>query len=1026
MAAGPINLKATLSGLCALLEWEIYTQYDLNGIDQKEEGGSWAWLHTVNGWEVSYLTPELTRGKTYYWRVIGINEGPPPEYSDYSNEASLTIPLATPTGLSLEVLSKSSIKLTWTDNATGEDGYDVYRDGVKIDDIAANSVQYTDTGLDPGTEYHYKVKCHLGTAFSAFSNEAAATTLNVPAAPSGPTATASSSTQINLNWVDNASDETGYSIEESSNGTDFAEHTTVGAGITSYSRTGLSAGQERWYRVRAYNAEGYSGYSNVASAMTLTNIGKPTNVQVFSVQGTVVDVTFQDNSTAEDGHSVEYKIGAGSFSEFDEIEPNRTFCRINSGIAAGNLVTVRVRARQGAAYSSYSDEAAVTTPVTPSTPTGLAISDHRDTWQELAWNAVGAAAGYVIYLSTNGSSFPEYLRVQRPDVLSVKVYGRTPNTQYWYKISAYNGTGESALSAAVDGTTDVEYEEDKAEKYLRRTAAKVVVLAEINPRMEVTGFSLTSGETYCYEIVIAERGVEITEVFENGTAYTEEDSQADVETYPSTWYFDSATRKLYVHTSGGNAPSNYQIDAGFWLCFTNWRDETHPMVFGGNNYLPFLTRSRVPDISQQVHPFFEHSLSVSSGTIGLNNVKMGTTYFFDKLWRRYKWENRKVVLKAGGPDFAYADYKTVYTGVVKSKKISDECFELGLTDLRESAWRDVPISEFWATEYVNLDENASGRKKPFSYGSVVGAIAVCVDTVNKKHMFHDGRIHAVSNVYVNDVAVTIGTNCFIDYQRGVVEFAEAYTIETTDVVTVDFEGIPETYGTEPIEDAGEVFLDFLIRFLGMTVDDVDTDSVYYVKKVSATTLCVPLDGVTSSNEVIKSIEQSVFAFSRQDGEGRIGLVLAETTAPSWAKRIRDYQIVGPELTNDPASLYKSVKVHYLENKVTKAWSVVTRTKPSIDFSYGVTDDLKVYTYSVSEADATEVADAFLPLFDKDPLEIRVKGLGLLGALAGDVVYVSRDRYYNADGTLSEKKMRIMKVAYRFSSNETQLTLQEVA
>jgi hypothetical protein len=42
----------------------------------------------------------------------------------------------------------------------------------------------------------------------------------------------------------------------------------VGANTTSYSNTGLSAGTRYWYRVRAYNADGDSGYSNESSATT--------------------------------------------------------------------------------------------------------------------------------------------------------------------------------------------------------------------------------------------------------------------------------------------------------------------------------------------------------------------------------------------------------------------------------------------------------------------------------------------------------------------------------------------------------------------------------------------------------------------------------------------------------------------------------------------------------------------------------------------------------------------------------------
>ncbi|MEK6679967.1 MAG: fibronectin type III domain-containing protein, partial [Nitrospirota bacterium] len=86
--------------------------------------------------------------------------------------------------------------------------------------------------------------------------------------PSGLSATAVSSGQINLSWADNSSTEMGFRIERSSSlGGPYIEITTVGAGAATYSNTGLSASTTYYYRVRAYN-NGNSLYSNLASATT--------------------------------------------------------------------------------------------------------------------------------------------------------------------------------------------------------------------------------------------------------------------------------------------------------------------------------------------------------------------------------------------------------------------------------------------------------------------------------------------------------------------------------------------------------------------------------------------------------------------------------------------------------------------------------------------------------------------------------------------------------------------------------------
>jgi hypothetical protein len=102
-----------------------------------------------------------------------------------------------------------------------------------------------------------------------------------PSAPSGLTATASSSSQINLAWTDTSSNEDGFKIErcQGAGCSSFSQIATVGAGVTSFPDTALAASTSYSYRVRAYNAGGDSGFSNTASATTL---GGPSNTGLLS------------------------------------------------------------------------------------------------------------------------------------------------------------------------------------------------------------------------------------------------------------------------------------------------------------------------------------------------------------------------------------------------------------------------------------------------------------------------------------------------------------------------------------------------------------------------------------------------------------------------------------------------------------------------------------------------------------------------------------------------------------------------
>jgi len=88
-----------------------------------------------------------------------------------------------PTGLSATVISTSRIDLAWTDAATTETEYRVYRstDGVNyslIDTIAAGRTSYSDTTIAAGTTYYWKVGSY-NAGGEALSSAVSANTLTL-------------------------------------------------------------------------------------------------------------------------------------------------------------------------------------------------------------------------------------------------------------------------------------------------------------------------------------------------------------------------------------------------------------------------------------------------------------------------------------------------------------------------------------------------------------------------------------------------------------------------------------------------------------------------------------------------------------------------------------------------------------------------------------------------------------------------------------------------------------------------------
>lgn len=87
--------------------------------------------------------------------------------------------------------------------------------------------------------------------------------------PSSLSASEITKVSILLKWTDNASDETAFVLEQSSDNKSFTQIATLDANVNSYRVEGLTPETKYYFRVRALNGEILSVYSNVLAVATI-------------------------------------------------------------------------------------------------------------------------------------------------------------------------------------------------------------------------------------------------------------------------------------------------------------------------------------------------------------------------------------------------------------------------------------------------------------------------------------------------------------------------------------------------------------------------------------------------------------------------------------------------------------------------------------------------------------------------------------------------------------------------------------
>ncbi len=435
-------------------------------VERSADGTSFTEIAVLAANSVTYSSTGLTAATTYWYRVRAYNSKGNSGYSNVASAQTTALqPPAAPSNLQASALSTTSIGLTWTDNASNETGFAIQRSSdsaatwTASGTPAANATSFTVTGLQPGIQYHFRIRATNGDGNSAWSNLAAATTVTLPASPSNLAASATSASTVGLTWTDNSNNESQFIVEKAATSGDlnWSETGTTAPDVSAYTVTGLNAATEYRFRVRAANAAGTSDPSNTVTVFTQSLSGapaSPSGLQATSGSPTTVSLQWVDNSNNETGFTIYFSTGSAWFEA--GYTPAGTTTFTHQGQTPSTRYFYRVVAGNVTGYSTPSNTASVTTlaALPPAAPSGLVASPFSATSIGLTWlDNADNEDDFEIQYSDNGGAGWNPLAIVAANSTSYTDTGLAAATSRWYRLRARNGIGVSPFSNEGNATT---------------------------------------------------------------------------------------------------------------------------------------------------------------------------------------------------------------------------------------------------------------------------------------------------------------------------------------------------------------------------------------------------------------------------------------------------------------------------------------------------------------------------------------------------------------------------------------------
>jgi len=380
------------------------------------------------------------------------------------------VPFPAPTDLIVEKISATSVKLSWTDNSKGEDGFTIERwvTGATVPvkaSVGANITEWIDEGLQQAT-YLYKV---YGFYKQRVSDTVSVYYQHVPVSmPANFTVTANQNT-VNLTWDAVSGGIDGYKIERKVGTGTYQAWKTLDANTTSVTDTDPVAGQN------TYKLYAYAGSATSVGVERSLTILKTPAITIASPLNSYLKISSYFTLTSDGGEtcnagicwskSPNPTINATKSTWHVKVKSGETFFANASNLDANTTYYIRAFATnsQGA---SYSTEVQGTLSIEPQP-----ITMNWSLMSSVNSNLPDEIKVYETNSTLNGRNFKAYYAIadmstgnielkttlsttaQKPSQFIAAATSETTYTMINGGYFGYSGSTVSSYSLAVDRTT---------------------------------------------------------------------------------------------------------------------------------------------------------------------------------------------------------------------------------------------------------------------------------------------------------------------------------------------------------------------------------------------------------------------------------------------------------------------------------------------------------------------------------------------------------------------------------------------